>query len=1072
MNKISNHLDEIEKSVMNELKDFQKATVERIDYLYRNDQKRILVSDEVGLGKTLVARGTIAKFAQLRKKQEKNLVKVVYICSNSNIAEQNLDKLRLVQDITVDDVNTSRLSMQHLNIFMQENDEKTLNRFIKLIPLTPDTSFITRSQGIKEERALIFSLLKEVPNLKQYVKELDEFLSFDVGDWDDKKNDLQKSVDLCNEKSNGDYLNFMVSEISNRLDNLDFSFIEFLESYKRNEINDRESKNCIIRLRSLFADISLNRLNPDLIIMDEFQRFKNLLTSDKGSDMYKLSNKFFKNENLRILMLSATPYKMYSTLDEITENDIDEHYSEFFDVMNFLNVDEVEKVKFEKIWNNYSMQLKEFSKDYSSFITIKNKAEDEMYKHVCRTERISENQLSDIIDDSDAKSLNVLEEDITSFINAQKLVDNIGLNINVPVDYVKSSPYIMSFMNNYKLKKDIENYFKMNPDEINKMNKDTFWLNEKEIDKYNKISFNNARLTNLMTHVLKDHAEKLLWIPPSKPYYDLKGVFANTYDFSKTIIFSSWEMVPRMISSLVSYEIERKTIGKLDSESHNLRYFAEKTRYPSSRLNFRLNKNNKPAQLSLLTLMYPSKFLIDAYDPIDCLNRKLSLEQIESEIKIKIKRELNKINYDEFKNKDLRWYYLAPLLLDSIYDKTHITLWFKNIEELINEKKSKREESFSENLKKHFYELKKIYLNLNDFNELGDIPDDLCDILCDMAISSAAICIYRSYTKQTNDNSLNEKFNKYSFEIARRFIRFMDSPESIAVIDLIYKSISDDAYWKNVLKYSKEGNLQAVFDEYIYLLASGLIYESKGDKISIINRKLLNSFKLNSASYEFDTFDSFKSRIYSDNKSNKKLRTHFAVSFIKGDNKESGIDRRKSVKDSFNSPFRPFVLASTSIGQEGLDFHYYCRRIVHWNLPTNPIDLEQREGRINRYGSLVIRQNIAKRYDNQKFKNDIWEELFSCAAKCEGKNSSDLIPYWGLKEKKDMIKIERIIPMYPFSKDKIKYKRLIKILSLYRLTLGQVNQEYLIDSIFENLPKDFDEDKIKELFINLSPYYK
>ena len=37
------------------------------------------------------------------------------------------------------------------------------------------------------------------------------------------------------------------------------------------------------------------------------------------------------------------------------------------------------------------------------------------------------------------------------------------------------------------------------------------------------------------------------------------------------------------------------------------------------------------------------------------------------------------------------------------------------------------------------------------------------------------------------------------------------------------------------------------------------------------------------------------------------------------------------------------MLASTSIGQEGLDFHNYCRRIVHWNLPSNPIDLEQRE---------------------------------------------------------------------------------------------------------------------------------
>lgn len=44
-----------------------------------------------------------------------------------------------------------------------------------------------------------------------------------------------------------------------------------------------------------------------------------------------------------MLLLSATPYKMYSTLEEIDETQVDEHYSEFFDVMNFLNITEKEK---------------------------------------------------------------------------------------------------------------------------------------------------------------------------------------------------------------------------------------------------------------------------------------------------------------------------------------------------------------------------------------------------------------------------------------------------------------------------------------------------------------------------------------------------------------------------------------------------------------------------------------------------------------------------------------------------------------------------------------------------------
>lgn len=203
------------------------------------------------------------------------------------------------------------------------------------------------------------------------------------------------------------------------------------------------------------------------------------------------------------------------------------------------------------------------------------------------------------------------------------------------------------------------------------------------------------------------------------------------------------------------------------------------------------------------------------------------------------------------------------------------------------------------------------------------------------------------------------------------------------------------------------------------------------------------------------------------------IRTHFAVAFTKGDgSSDKSTDRKKIVRNAFNSPFRPFVLASTSIGQEGLDFHNYCRKIVHWNLPSNPIDLEQREGRINRFECLAIRQNIAKRYGSAEFKNDVWAEMFNNAVedtKEHNQHSSDLIPFWGLPETEDMVKIERIVPMYPFSKDCAAYERMIKILSLYRLTLGQARQEELLEYIFQNCEAGED---FKSLFINLSPHYK
>ena len=1158
MTKIYDRLDEIEDTVMSELKDFQRVTVDRIDYLYRNGQKRILVSDEVGLGKTLVARGTIAKFANLRKEEGDDLVKVVYICSNATIADQNLDKLRIVNEIRAEDTHTSRLSMQHLNIFKQENDENVLNRYIQLIPLTPQTSFNTSySQGTINERALIYTILKRVPEFQEYSKQLERIFRFGTKYWFDSKRYFEKEFTNVNKKSKGEYERYMVKELSYILKNskptqdrilsnpnyqsetILEDLLNLCERIKRYGFEKSESKPFIVELRQIFANISLNKLDPDLIIMDEFQRFRYLLNNDKDSEMGKLTSKFFNSDDVRILMLSATPYKMYSTLDEIDEEEIDAHFSEFFDVLDFLNVCPKERIKFRDVWNNYSIKLKEFEMDKTSFILAKTKAENALFKNICRTERITENNLSDIIDDSDVKnSLNVLEEDILSYIEIQKLLDEIGLGINVPIDYVKSSPYLMSFMKNYKLKRRIEKYFEKYPENISKMKKDTFWLNEDDIDNYNEISYNNARLNHLMGYVLKNNASKLLWVPPSKPYYPLEGVFKGINDFSKTLIFSSWEMVPRMISSMVSYEIERETVGKLISPNREINYFSE-NRYPSSRLNFNL-RDGIPAQMNLFTLIYPSNFLINVYNPIDCLNRNLSLEEIENEIKEKIKEELDKFPSGDSSREDSSWYYLAPLLLDSISSGYYANSWFNQIDNLISNKVFNQK-----GIIEHFRKLKQQFgiCSVNS-SVLGKKPDDLLNVLCDMAIASPAICIYRSYEKEKalkrltindlvkkgligdifvekgciiddfinpdliernlsrrglsmhnhiarneldknlalNGISKEELFVKepmisyigFTTQVARKFLSIMNSPESIAVIDLIYKEESEEAYWRNLLKYSKQGNLQAVFDEYVHLLSNGLD-ENNENRIAIINKKLLKSIDLRTASYDIDTFNSFKSRMLGNDKDVNYLRTHFAVAFTKGRTDDSDANRKKSVRDAFNSPFRPFVLASTSIGQEGLDFHNYCRRIVHWNLPSNPIDLEQREGRINRFECLAIRQNLAKRYDGLEFKtNNIWLELFDEASRVEKTgNCSDLIPYWGLKESDDMVKIERIVPMYPFSKDELRYDRLIKILSLYRLTLGQARQEELIESIFTHSLENKElMENINELFINLSPYYK
>jgi hypothetical protein len=144
---------------------------------------------------------------------------------------------------------------------------------------------------------------------------------------------------------------------------------------------------------------------------------------------------------------------------------------------------------------------------------------------------------------------------------------------------------------------------------------------------------------------------------------------------------------------------------------------------------------------------------------------------------------------------------------------------------------------------------------------------------------------------------------------------------------------------------------------------------------------------------------------------------------------------------------------------------------MHWNIPSNPVELEQREGRINRYKCLAIRQNIANQYGSILFQSDVWQEMFDAAdqqRQDRDEQTSELVPYCCLSHNQD-IKIERIVPVYPLSRDGAKYQRLMKILALYRLSLGQERQEELLEYLFTN---GIEEEKLKELFMNLSPFYK
>ena len=158
------------------------------------------------------------------------------------------------------------------------------------------------------------------------------------------------------------------------------------------------------------------------------------------------------------------------------------------------------------------------------------------------------------------------------------------------------------------------------------------------------------------------------------------------------------------------------------------------------------------------------------------------------------------------------------------------------------------------------------------------------------------------------------------------------------------------------------------------------------------------------------------------------------------------------------------VLATTSVGQEGLDFHPYCHSVWHWNLPTNPVDMEQREGRVHRYKGHAIRRNLAHAYGldvakaelQKRRMSDPWRALFSIAEK-ENAGRNELIPYWvfeGNPNSRDFVAVDRHVLNLPFSREVEQYRYLKRTVVLYRLAFGQPRQQDLVAFLeqLEGLP--------------------
>jgi hypothetical protein len=279
-----------------------------------------------------------------------------------------------------------------------------------------------------------------------------------------------------------------------------------------------------------------------------------------------------------------------------------------------------------------------------------------------------------------------------------------------------------------------------------------------------------------------------------------------------------------------------------------------------------------------------------------------------------------------------------------------------------------------------------------------------------------------------------------------------------------YRAIrqAGESYPNAILRAVIEGNLESVLDEHLWIMAR--LRNLSEEELAI---ELRDGLTIRSGMFFFHPLESTKGDTFS-------LRCHVAMPFTQSHSQDLAGDekpiRTDEMRRAFNTPFWPYILATTSVGQEGLDFHAWCDTLVHWDLGRNPVDLEQREGRIQRFGGLSIRRAIAEQlgytaFTARKKTESLWSRI-EIMANASLADESGLAPWWVCKSGA----VKRYVFDVPTSEQKhwlhwMKEQRL-----LYRLALGQPNQEDIVDLLSRKTKMDPRE--IREAVINLSPWFQ
>lgn len=970
-----------------ELAPFQSRTVDVASkVLEASGPRRFLVADEVGLGKTVIAR-TIAQRLQAGRKR----LNVMYLCPSLEIAGQNRPKFVSLTKIDPEDYDPGGDRLALVPGWLPEEGSG-----FRIFTFTPETSLPGWKPGPrtgrKAERELIRAALDRFPALLSAVKRLDGERAAGGRRLLADRGDLTGFTAVGIERAMRDIFDCQSGSVEK-------AALEWLE---RDDVDVIEF---VGRFRSVLAlaALRLKTVKPDLIVLDEFHRYADLILPKVETSNVRLKQERARihrllvealiggDERPAVLLLSATPYRLRRLGgDEIHEVD---HYRSLIDLAGFLADDERSRVSVEEAMRDYHRALKTTgTRDAirTSVLGAKARLEALLQPLMARTERALVHR-EDLFD-RESPQVSVETQDLVVF---KHFAESAGSEFAgwAPAMWT-SIPYPAQTMHGYKVWKSLKAAGPA-PTEAGS----------------GKGSMAHPQLRQL-AQLVGDRAHlSLPWQPPTVAWWRLEGPWSGRRPLSgKTLLFSRWRGAPTAISALLSINL-----------SGGLRKPKEKAPVPLLRPG-----GSETGALAALFMPWPN--LPHAIEPQKSKGSTLT------SVRADARRQLEQY----LRHRGIR--------LDGT-EKRPTWIIAAGVERQINASTYQRVSSLAAKASRGAKSKAKNWSGLPKIDRVSPAEvAGLSDHLLSSPGSILARCLVRHDVPQDRARDRQRTF-AFSWEGLRPYLGHR------AFADLIQASSKKKRYPDALAEAMLKGGFEAVLDEQMCLLSR--LGDAEGLEIveqlsaSLLDRPGLVQFRRGRTNHRVPV----------------QAVTPFAGGEQSRGSKKAGKRLRSdTLRRAFNSPFWPHMLCTTSIGQEGLDFHLWCSRIVHWDLPGDPVDFEQREGRIARYGSLAVRRSLSREHGVESLAAargvSPFGELISLARRVEG-DRTGLERWWLPAEGRPT----SISFDWRFSHRAARRDRMLEDLLYYRLALGQPDPAAFVTMLRR---VGADETQGRELAIDLS----